>query len=150
MAARLIGTRGSNRERFGSAEKLQCFTGMAPVTVKSGQQEWIHWRWACSQFDRQTIHEWAGHSMKKCEWAREYYDEQRAKGKGHHAAVRALGYKWERILYRCWKDRTTYDEERYLASRRRSASGAGKKSTGAVDIQWKSCGGFSKPTRISA
>ena len=42
-------------------------------------------------------------------WAREYYQAQR-EHKGHQAAVRALAFKWIRILFRCWKDRTPYDE----------------------------------------
>src|SRR6266496_4077995 len=104
MAPRLLATLGTQRDRFGSADELQCFTGIAPVTVTSGKQKWVHWRWACSKFDRQTIHEWAGHSRKKCEWAREHYQQQRDRGNGHHAAIRSLGYKWLRVLYRCWKD----------------------------------------------
>jgi len=42
-------------------------------------------------------------------------DEQRAKKKSHHTAVRALAFKWM-ILYRCWKDRQPYREDIYLAS----------------------------------
>jgi hypothetical protein len=34
----------------------------------------------------------------------------------HHAAVRGLAFKWIRIVFRCWKDRVTYDESRYLAA----------------------------------
>ena len=160
MAPRLLATLGTQRDRFGSADELQCFTGIAPVTVTSGKQKWVHWRWACSKFDRQTIHEWAGHSRKKCEWAREHYQQQRDRGNGHHAAIRSLGYKWLRVLYRCWKDGVPYDEERYLKARRpppqsqqtqskQPRTQPSKISTGAVDIDWKYCGGFSKPTRIS-
>ena len=29
-------------------------------------------------------------------------------------AVRALAFKWIRIIFRLWQDHTTYDEERYL------------------------------------
>jgi hypothetical protein len=43
-----------------------------------------------------------------------YYEQQRAKGKSHQSAVRALAYKWVRIVYRCWKTRTLYDESSYL------------------------------------
>ena len=32
----------------------------------------------------------------------------------HNATLRALAFKWIRILYRCWVDRTPYDESRYL------------------------------------
>jgi hypothetical protein len=37
-------------------------------------------------------------------------------GKDHHAAVRALAYKWIRIMFRCWKDRTPYDDSLYVKS----------------------------------
>jgi len=36
--------------------------------------------------------------------------------------MRALPYKWIRILYRCWKDHTPYDEPRYPRSLQRRAS----------------------------
>ena len=39
---------------------------------------------------------------------------QRAKGKSHQAAVRALAFKWIRIIYRCWQTRTAYNEVKYL------------------------------------
>jgi hypothetical protein len=29
-------------------------------------------------------------------WARNYYQQLRSRGKGHHAAVRALAFKWIR------------------------------------------------------
>jgi hypothetical protein len=30
--------------------------------------------------------------------------------------VRALAFKWIRIVFRCWQDRAVYDENRYLAT----------------------------------
>jgi len=30
--------------------------------------------------------------------------------------VRALAFKWIRIVFRCWQDRVAYDETRYLAA----------------------------------
>ena len=44
------------------------------------------------------------------------------KGSSHQAAVRSLAFKWIRILYRCWQDRTPYDESKYLKALRRSGS----------------------------
>ena len=73
-------------------------------------------RWACPKFQRQTFPEWANCTLSFCAWAKAYYDEQRAKKKSHHTAVRALAFKWMRILYRCWKDRQPYREDIYLAS----------------------------------
>lgn len=41
------------------------------------------------------------------------------RGKGRHAAFRALAFKWQRIMWRCWQDRTPYDDAKYLASLKR-------------------------------
>jgi len=34
--------------------------------------------------------------------------------------VRALAFKWLRIMFRCWKQRRPYDEQRYMASLRKN------------------------------
>jgi len=73
-------------------------------------------------FVRQTFVEWAAETIPRSFWAGAFYHQQRAKGAGHNAAVRALAFKWIRILYRCWVDRTPYDESKYLLDlQRRSA-----------------------------
>jgi hypothetical protein len=46
-------------------------------------------------------------------WA--YYDQQRQRGNKFHEAVRALAYKWIRIIYQCWRQRAPYNEDVYLA-----------------------------------
>ena len=111
---RLMVAFGEQRERFSNAAEVQKCTGIAPVTQRSGQSTWIHWRWQCSTFLRQTFVEWAAQTINKSYWAGLYYQQQRNKGCSHQAAVRALAFKWIRILYRCWKTRTPYDETRYL------------------------------------
>ena len=80
------------------------------------KEKWVHFRWACPKFLRQSFHEWAGHSISQSTWARAYYKQQRGRGKDHHAAVRALAFKWIRILFRCWQDRAAYDENKYLVA----------------------------------
>ena len=92
------------------------------MTRASGQFHSVHRRYACAKFLLQTFHELANCSLKFCDWARRYYDAQRAKGKGHHAAVRALAFKWIRILWRCWHDRVPYNEATYTAALRRRGS----------------------------
>ena len=114
LAPRLMVGFGEQRERFANAAEVQKCTGIAPVTERSGQKHWIHWRWQCPTFLRQTFVEWAAQTINKSYWAGLYYHQQRAKGCSHQAAVRALAFKWIRILYRCWKTRTPYDEARYL------------------------------------
>ena len=124
LAPRLMAAMGTRRERFQSASELQCFSGIAPVREASGNSEWIHIRWACPKFLRQTFHEWAACSLPNCAWAKAFYDELRRKGRKHHVAVRALAFKWMRILYRCWVDRQPYCEETFLAgmAKRRNPS----------------------------
>ena len=114
IAPRLMVAFGEQRERFNNASEVQMYTGIAPVTERSGQSNWVHWRWKCPTFLRQTFVEWAAQTINKSYWAGLYYHQQRAKGCSHQAAVRALAFKWIRILYRCWKTRTPYDEARYL------------------------------------
>jgi transposase len=116
LAPRLLAAFGSQRERYANAEEVQAYTGIAPVTERSGKKKWVHFRWACPKFLRQTFHEWAGHSIAHSQWARSYYQQQRERGKGHHAAVRGLTFKWIRIVFRCWKDEVVYDENKYLAA----------------------------------
>jgi transposase len=144
LEPRLIAAVGSRRERFESAQAIASFAGIAPVKQASGQQLWIHWRWACPKFIRQTFHEWAGCSIRTCGWPRQHYDQQRHKGKGHHAAIRSVAFKWIRIFFRCWRDRVPYSEETYLKARQPHAP------TTPPDPQWISCGGFSKPSQVSA
>jgi transposase len=114
LAPRLLVAFGEQRDRFASAAEVQKCTGIAPVTERSGQKSWVHWRWQCSSFLRQTLVEWASQTINKSYWAGLYYHQQRAKGCSHQAAVRALAFKWIRILYRCWKTGTPYDETKYL------------------------------------
>jgi len=122
FAPRLLVAFGEQRERFTSADELQKYAGIAPVTERSGKKSWVHWRLQCPKFLRQTFVEWAAESTRHSFWAQVYYQQQRDKGKAHQAAVRALAFKWIRILYRCWQERTLYDESVYLqALKRRNA-----------------------------
>jgi hypothetical protein len=48
--------------------------------------------------------------------ARAYYDELRARGIGHRAALRQLGNRLVGILHGCLKTGTNYDEDKAWAS----------------------------------
>ena len=122
FAPRLLAAFGEQRERYESAADIQKYSGIAPVTESSGKKHWVHWRLQCPTFIRQTFVEWAGATIPRSFWAAAYYRQQRAKGCSHHAAVRALAFKWIRILYRCWQTRTPYDEATYLNALKRRGS----------------------------
>jgi transposase len=116
FSARLLAAFGEQRDRFADASAFQKYVGIAPVTERSGNKHWVHWRWSCSTFLRQTFVEWVASSVPHSFWARAFYERHRAKGASHNATIRALAFKWIRVLFRCWIDRTPYDESRYLSA----------------------------------
>jgi transposase len=121
LAPRLLVAFGSNTDRL-DAYRMQCFSGIAPVTKQSGNSEWIHHRLICPKFLKQTFHEFAKSSIPHCGWANAFYRLQRQRGHDHHQAIRALAYQWIRILTRCWAAHTPYCEDTYLQALRRSSS----------------------------
>ena len=119
---RLLVAFGEQRERYPAPDDVQRYVGIAPVTKRSGNSTWIHWRYKCPKFLRQTFVEWAGLTIPRSLWAAAYYQQQRSKGSSHHAAVRALAYKWIRILHHCWKTGQKYDETTYLRALKKRGS----------------------------
>lgn len=113
LAPRLLTAMGADRGRYSTAREVQQFSGIAPVTERSGKSCWVHWRLACPKFVRQSFHEYALQSLRWSPWAKAFYDQQRQRGQSHHTAVRTLAYRWIRIIYRCWQARVPYCEETY-------------------------------------
>jgi hypothetical protein len=114
FAPRLLVACGEQRERYASADALPQYAGIAPVTERSGKNTGGHWRWQCPTFLRHTFVAWAAASIRHACWARPDYQQQRDKGSSHQAAVRALAFKWIRMLLRCWQDRTPSAASVYL------------------------------------
>ena len=121
IAPLLLVAFGTDRHRF-DAYRMQCFSGIAPVTVASGNSRWVHHRVICPKFLKQTFHEFAQYSIPHSLWANAYYHQLKERGKSRHEAIRSLAYKWIRILTRCWKKRQPYCEQTYIDSLRRSHS----------------------------
>ncbi len=131
LAPRLLVAFGENRNRYGEATDVQKYVGIAPVTEQSGKKSWTHWRYSCPKFLRQTFVEWAGQSVRYSYWAKAYYDQQISKGKPHNTIIRALAFKWIRIAFRCWKNKTPYDESKYLNALKKRNSQLLKFAAGA-------------------
>lgn len=115
LAPRLAAAFGSDRDKFATAADLQNLSGIAPITRASGKTKVVLKRWACPKFLRQTFHELAHHSIRCSRWAAAYVAMRKAAGVDYQTIVRALAFKWIRILFRCWKLREPYDEARHLA-----------------------------------
>lgn len=83
LAPRLLVAFGEERDRYQTAQDLLRYAGIAPVKESSGQKSWVHWRWSCPRFLRQTFVEWALQTRKYSFWAEAFYQMQRQKGKTH-------------------------------------------------------------------
>lgn len=121
-SARLLAFMGSDRSRYQYASSLQQNSGVAPVTKQSGKMHFVHRRYACNKFNRQTFVEWAGQTISKSLWAKAFYLQQKQKGHRHQSILRSLAYKWQRIVFKCWKDNRPYDERTYIKALEKSSS----------------------------
>ena len=122
LAPRLVAAFGTDREKFQDAQEIQQLSGIAPVTKASGKTKIVQMRWACPTFLRQTFHEFARCSIKYSPWAKAYVEMRKARGHRYQATIRALAFKWQRILFRCWKTREIYNEHRYIQRLRATGS----------------------------
>jgi transposase len=100
-----------------TALDLALFSGIAPVQKQSGQSKVVSFRHGRPRFLHQTWTEFAYHSILGCGWAKAYYNAHRAKGHGKHASLRALAFKWTRIVARLWRDQVPYDDAYYTSHR---------------------------------
>lgn len=122
IAPRLLSEFGSNRDVFQTVEAIQCHAGTAPVTRQSGKSRMVFVRRACNKTLRATIHLWANLSRHGCVWAETYYQKKRADGMAHAAALRCLGNRWLKILWKMWQTKTHYDESLHLRNQTRHGS----------------------------
>jgi transposase len=114
LAPRLCAAFGTITSLYPDPASLQKYAGLAPVREKSGNQIWTHWRWRAPAFLRQSFVEWAGQTVRYSEWAKVYYERMLKKGKKHAVILRALAFKWIRILWKCWQNQSPYNEAHYL------------------------------------
>ena len=99
MAPRLAAAFGTDRSRWDSAAELQAHSGIAPVTERSGKTLVGPSPAGLPEICEANLSRIRGSVDPVSTWARAYYDQQRARGNEHHAALRALAYKWIRILF---------------------------------------------------
>jgi len=131
LAPRLLAELGSQREVFPDADSLSCRAGTSPVSFESGQLRKARIRWACNDFLRHTVHLWADQSRKTCLWAQLYYQTKRKSGHSHASALRCLGKRWLKVLWRMWQNRAPYDESIHLKSLHEHGSFVAKLLVGA-------------------
>jgi transposase len=107
---------GDAKNRWQSWRHLQAGAGAVPVTIASGKSRVVQFRFACNKVLRHAAYWFSFNSLNRCEWAKKYYRDQRAKGHTHDEALRALGAKWLKIFFVMWRDHIPYDETYHLAN----------------------------------
>lgn len=122
LAPRLLGAVGNDPARYGSQEVLQSIAGTAPVSYASGKLHKVHVRWACDKFIRHTVHLWADCFRKASAWGQAYYQKKRGQGMSHACALRCLGQRLLKILFRLLQDKKPYDAELHARNQQKHGS----------------------------
>jgi transposase len=91
-------------------------------SLPGGQVHKVYMRRQCNKHLRGALHHWANLSRRTCQWAQVYYQQLRQRGKSHAQALRCLGHRWLKILWKMWQTRTAYDPE--LHTRNQTAHGS--------------------------
>ncbi len=122
LAPRLLAAVGSDPQRYGTQEVLQSIAGTAPVSYQSGKLNKARVRWACDKFLRYTVHLWADCFRKASVWGQAYYDQKRQEGMTHACALRCLGQRLLKILFRMLSDKKPYDAELHARNQQKHGS----------------------------
>jgi transposase len=122
LAPRLMAAVGTDPERYGHHQVLQCYAGTAPVSYQSGQISKVKIRWACDTFLRHTVHLWSNCFRQASVWGQTYYQKKRSQGMSHAAALRCLGQRLLKILFKMLTSKQPYDPELHARNQRKHGS----------------------------
>jgi hypothetical protein len=81
------------------------------VSFQSGQIHKVRVRYQCNKILRHTIHLWSHCCVRVCPWAEVYYQQKRAEGKSHACALRCLGQRLLKIVWKMVQTRKPYDAD---------------------------------------
>jgi transposase len=93
LGARVLGELGDDPQRFTDARAVRSFAGTAPITRASGRSRAVFARRVCNRRLGDACHWWAFAALTKSDGARAHYDQRRALGDTHNAALRNLANK---------------------------------------------------------
>src|SRR3954465_6745488 len=110
LGARVLGEFGDDRDRYDGARARKNYAGQAPITRASGKKTVVLARHVRNRRLADALHQQAFCALRASPGPRAYYDQLRARGAGHHAALRQLANRLVGILHGCLKTRTLYDE----------------------------------------
>lgn len=108
--AGVLGEFGDDPGRYADARARRNFAGTSPITRQSGKKKTVHARFVHNTRLVDAVTRQAQGALTGSAGARAYYDQQRARGAGHQAALRQLANRLVGILHGCLRARTLYDE----------------------------------------
>lgn len=109
IGSSLLAEVGEDRARFPTLSVMLAEAGLAPVTRASGKVTRVRFRRACNTRLRDTFSWWAYTLKRIDEPTRLVYLAALERGQHPHRALRGIGGRWARVLWRCWQNRTCYD-----------------------------------------
>ncbi len=112
ISSALLAEIGEDRSRFPTVGVLLAEAGLAPVTLASGKVTRVRFRRACNSRLRDTFNWWAYTLKRIDEPSRISYLAALDRGQHSHRALRSVGARWARILWRCWQDGMPFDPTR--------------------------------------
>jgi hypothetical protein len=110
LGARVLTEFGDAPGRYATAKARKNYAGTSPITRQSGKSRYVMARYVHNDRIRDTLRLQAFAALHPSPGARAYYDELRARGTGHEAALRQLASRLVGILHGCLKTRTCYNE----------------------------------------
>jgi hypothetical protein len=110
VGARVLAEFGDDPTRYASAKARKNYAATSPITIKSGKRETHHARWIHNDRLVDALFRQAQSALNTSPGARAYYDQQRARGLDHPAALRQLANRLVGIQHGCLTTRTRYDE----------------------------------------
>jgi hypothetical protein len=110
LGARVLGEFGDDPDRYAGARARKNYAGQAPITRASGKKRVVLARYVRNRRLADALHQQAFCALRASPGARAYYDSLRARGAGHHAALRQLANRLVGILHGCLKTGTLDDE----------------------------------------
>ena len=110
LGARVLAEFGDDKNRYADAKARRNYAGTSPITRRSGKKTIVMARYIHNDRLLDALGQQAFSAMRHSPGARAYYDQIRARGTGHRAALRQLGNRLVGILHGCLKTGTNYDE----------------------------------------
>jgi transposase len=122
LGARVLGEFGDDPHRYAGARARKNYAATSPITRQSGKKKMVMARYVHNDRLRDALDGQAFAALNASPGARAYYDQLRARGTGHRAALRQLANRLVGILHGCLKTGTTYNEHTAWSHHQQSAA----------------------------